>query len=213
MISAFHRLASLPRSPLPMPTSDARAPRVIILCESALIGEALCKRVTASFPGAPRRHVARVPAAMHAFAARAVDIFVLHLELLDDDGLDPLRRSRACRVRTLVITDRAAPRVALSLRAMGVAAFHDALRAAGDELDSALTAVLSGRRCWNASFAVCLLGSEAHRIRHLVTPREQVAFALLATGLGEKSLAGPPRRHAVVRAFVEPGFARAPRGA
>lgn len=164
-------------------------PRILILSDSALVAEVLSLRLGARFPGAHCQRVASVAVAAELLAGRAVDIFVLQLELFEGDGLDLLHRSRACGVRTLVVTGCASPRVALSLQALGVEAVHDFRRAPFDELEGTFDALLSGRRCWSASFDACLLGDDARRIRHQLAPREQLTFALLATGLGEKDLA------------------------
>ena len=165
------------------------APRVLILSDSPLVAEVLWSRASARFPGAHCQHVAATKVAAEFLATQAVDIFVLQLELFEGDGLDFLRRSRACRVRTLVISGCAAPRVALSLRALSVEAVHDFRRESFAKLDDAFDALDCGRRHWSASFNECLFGGEARKIRHQLAPREQMTFALLATGLGEKSLA------------------------
>lgn len=165
------------------------APRVLILSDSPLIAEVLQSRASARFPGACCQHVSSTKMAAEFLATQAMDIFVLQLELFEGDGLDLLRQRRSCRMRTLVISGSAAPRVALSLRALGVEAVHDFRRESFAKLDDAFDALACGRRHWSTSFGECLFGDEARRIRYQLAPREQLTFALLATGLGEKLLA------------------------
>lgn len=164
-------------------------PRILILSDSPVVAETLCWRVTELFPDASCQSVATVGAAAGLLAQRAVNVFVVQLEMAEGDGLDLLRRHRSCGMRTLVLSGRAQARVALSLRALGVEAVHDFHREPPAILNGALDALISGRRYWSSSFDECLLGEEVRKIRHQLTPREQLAFALLATGLCEKALA------------------------
>lgn len=117
-----------------------------------------------------------------------IDLFIIGLDASDGDRLDLLFEcaQRPRRIGcTMVLTDRNAPRVLVSLRSLGVEGVFDSGEPA-EKFTTALRILAAGQLVWSDAFLAGMHTEQSRIVRHQLTPREQLGLAIIGDGCGDR---------------------------
>jgi DNA-binding NarL/FixJ family response regulator len=166
-------------------TSRRHSTTILILKADRLYADLLRRQVLSLHPDVNCRVVHQMADAEQFLEAHPVDLFVTGLEALDGDTLDLVARfaGDTHRVRTLVVTRRAEPRLLAFLRNTPLGGVFDASTDEPENFLSALEAIMAGGRYLSANFRQpCNESRLKQQTIEVLTPTERLIFALIGDG-------------------------------
>lgn len=164
------------------------SPVILVFQGDAFSANAVESHVSAAFPDASCHVTTCFEQAERLAVSMSIDLFIAPLETANGDLLDLLLRHTRIEQRSLkvlITAPRCPLRALLTLKALGVLGLFDSATDRPAQIEGAMREILLGRRFWSATFSNQLTNEQTRRIRHQLSPAEQLGLAVFGDGCGD----------------------------